>query len=98
MISIGVLTPGAWSNGWLLTCCRKERTQQKAFKRNGNVSLSDELLIFFIYEGQSLDLFSNFVRINAINRSRTERFGCVPIELFVVKQQRLRGRSVANWQ
>ncbi|HZC36319.1 MAG TPA: hypothetical protein VE242_11925, partial [Chthoniobacterales bacterium] len=66
MSNIGVLIPGGRSNGWLLTYRWKWRGYQKvsafASLRRGllgpsrNVSWSDQLLIFFIYETQSLDV------------------------------------------
>ena len=63
-----------------------------------NVSWSNKLLIFRIYDGQTLDLLSKFVTISETNHGPAERWGFAPIKLFVARKERVRGRSVANWQ
>jgi hypothetical protein len=63
-----------------------------------NVSWTNKLLIFRISEAQTLDLLLKFVRISETNFWPAERLGFAPIELFVAKKERVRGRSVANWQ
>jgi hypothetical protein len=63
-----------------------------------NVSWANKLLIFRISEGQTLDLLLKFVRIGETNFWPAERLDFAPLELFVAKKERVRGRSVANWQ
>jgi hypothetical protein len=63
-----------------------------------NVSWTNKLFIFRIYEGQTLDLLSKFVTISETNHGPAERWGFAPIKLFVARKERVRGRSVANWQ
>jgi hypothetical protein len=80
----------------LLTRRSSWREKPNAFKGRFDVSKVNRLLIFCIYESQSLDLSSKFVRISAINL--TGRFCCAPFELSIARRQRYRERSVENWQ
>jgi hypothetical protein len=75
---------------------REPPTQPWAVKPN--VSWIDELPIFCGYEAQSLDLFSDFVRIGQTNLSEIGRFRFAPVVLFAGRRQPFRERSVANWQ
>ncbi len=86
------------SNDGLLTCSWNHKSQGRALAANSNVSWTNKLLIFCIYEVQSLDLLLEFVRISETSLSQAGRFRFAPIELFVASKRRFRGRSVANWQ
>ena len=70
----------------------------RAWAAERNVSWINKLLIFCSCEAQSLDLCMNFVRIGETNLLQIGRFRFAPVELFVARRQRFRGRSVANWQ
>jgi hypothetical protein len=63
-----------------------------------NVSWINKLRIFRISEWQTLDLLLEFVRISETNFWPAERLDFAPIEFFVARKERVRGRSVANWQ
>jgi hypothetical protein len=98
MTSFCALALSSRPGGRLLTRRWNWQAKARVLELTFNVSRANKLLIFCIYGMQSLDLFLNFVRISATNLLPTERFCCVSIELFVPRQQRFRGRSVAKWQ
>jgi hypothetical protein len=85
-------------NDRLLTYLGRSRRPAQGSAAKPNVSWSNKLLIFRIYEGQTLDLWMKFVRISETNLWLAGRFCFAPIELFVARLERVRGRSVANWQ
>jgi hypothetical protein len=82
----------------MLTHCGRRGSLKRDWAAKPNVSWMNKFLIFCSYEAQSLDLFLNFVRISETNLSQIGRFRFAPVELFVARRQRFRGRSVANWQ
>jgi hypothetical protein len=63
-----------------------------------DVSWTSKLLISRIYEAQTLDLWLKFVRLGETNLSQTGLFCFAAAELLVARRERVRGRSVANWQ
>jgi hypothetical protein len=75
-----------------------KRRAAKGLAMLPDVSWINKLLIFRISEGQTLDLLLKFVRISETNSWPAERLDFAPIELFVARKERVRGRSVANWQ
>ena len=86
------------SKDGLLARSWKRKALGRALPASSNVSWTNKLLIFCIYEVQSLDLLLEFVRISETSLSQAGRFRFAPIELFVASKRRFRGRSVANWQ
>jgi hypothetical protein len=81
-----------------LTHSGKSGRPAKGLAALPNVSWINKLFIFRISEAQTLDLLWEFVRIRETNFWPAERLDFAPIELFVARKERVRGRSVANWQ
>ena len=98
MIKLCLLSSILRPNDRRLTHPGKSGPPAKRLVAPPNVSWANKLLIFRIYEGQTLDLLSKFVTIGETNHWPAERLGFSSIELFVARKERVRGRSVANWQ
>jgi hypothetical protein len=98
MTKLGRLLSISRPNDRRLTHLGKSGRPVKRLSVLPNVSWINKLLIFRISEWQSLDLLLEFVRISETNFWTAERLDFVPIELFVASKERVRGRSVANWQ
>ncbi len=81
------------ANDGLLTRSWKHESLGSALTASSNVSWTNKLPIFCIYEAQSLDLFFKLVRISEASLSQVGRLRFAPIELFVARQRRFRGRS-----
>jgi hypothetical protein len=98
MTKLGQLLSISRPNDRRLTHLGKSGRPVKRWSVLPNVSWINKLPIFRISEWQSLDLLLEFVRISETNFWAAERLDFVPIELFVARKERVRGRSVANWQ
>jgi len=98
MIKLGRLLSILRPNDRRLTHSGKGGRPAKGLAVLPTVSWVNKLLIFRISKGQTLDLLLKFVRISETNSWPAERLGFAPIELFVARKERVRGRSVANWQ
>ncbi len=98
MIKLCLLSSILRPNDRRLTHPGKSGRPARGVAATPNVSWAKKLLIFRIYDGQTLDLLSKFVTISETNLWPAKRLGFAPIELFVARKERVRGRSVANWQ
>jgi hypothetical protein len=98
MSKLGRLLSILRPNDRRLTHPGKSGRPAKGLAVPSNVSWINKLLLFRISEGQTLDLLLKFVRISETNSWPAERLGFASIELFVARKERVRGRSVANWQ
>jgi hypothetical protein len=98
MTKLGRLLSISRPNDRRLTDPEKSGRPAKRLIVLSNVSWINKLRIFRISEWQTLDLLLEFVRISKTNFWPAERLDFALVELFVAKKQRVRGRSVANFQ